>query len=685
MSFLNPWVAAALAAIVIPALVILYFLKLRRRQEVVPSTFLWKRAVQDLQVNAPFQRLRKNLLLFLQLLILAAALFALARPIIQTDVAGESSVIIMLDRSASMNAKEGERTRFELAKEQAIRLVKTLNRTGGGWLDSLGFAGASAKTRVMVIAFADRAKVIAPFTTNTTDVIGLIEELEPTDAQTNLRDALDLAQAYLMPARGNVETGDATGAAGGPVIANPIAPESASKLILLSDGCVPDVREVAVLGGHLTLIPIGEQRDNVGITSMRLARNYEKPELLSVFVKVENFGPETITTDVTLYVDGQFSSSRVETVTLGPPRRGTAQATAAPADESPNVAQLNFEFPLDRGAVLEARLSRNDHLATDNRAYAVVPPPRRLTLLVVGDGNFFLEKVADNLPLEKAEFLTLAQYQSAGPGVVEVEGRSVYDIVVFDKCAPPRLPAGNYLFLGAVPPQTEITAEGEVENFALLWWDDAHPLLRYVALDYVWVAAGSKLQVPKAAQKLIEGPDGPVLVRYTKDGRNYLVLSFPPEKSTWPLKMSFPVFLYNAVRYFGDADLLSDQAPTRPGDPLLVQVPADAPKTTIERPDGRKDIVLPDPQQIARYAATHRVGVYRAEPGIPGRDRFAVNLVDSAESDIAPRTDFQIGGITPQIGEAIKTATPEIWRWFVGAALVVALLEWYIYNRRVMI
>jgi hypothetical protein len=78
------------AAVAVPLLLLLYFLKLKRREQLVSSTLLWKRAVQDLQVNAPFQRIRRNILLFLQLLMLFAVLFALAAPVLSL-MAGPSS------------------------------------------------------------------------------------------------------------------------------------------------------------------------------------------------------------------------------------------------------------------------------------------------------------------------------------------------------------------------------------------------------------------------------------------------------------------------------------------------------------------------------------------------------------------------------------------------------------------
>ena len=704
MSFLNVW-AFWIAAAVIPALLILYFLKLRRREEWIASTLLWKRAVQDLQVNAPFQRLRKNLLLFLQLLVLAAGVFALARPMVRSSSAAEGRLVIIIDRSGSMNAREGGQTRLDEAKEQAIRLVKTLNRRSQGWLSFLQFGGAAAKTQAMLIAFSDRAAVLSPFTPNTGDLIDIIERIEPTDGRTNIREALDLAEAYMSPPTritpGMEDAGSGT----------PVSAEAAAKVVLISDGGLADVNEAVLRQGNIEMICVGKTSDNIGITALRTQRNYERPDVLEVFLQVQNFSDQTQSTAVALKVDGVLADARVRNITLGPANQrepaegGKGEAGAGQSDTGADelnkadprqrdagvmsdIQDLSVELTLERAAVLEARLARDDALPADNSAYAVVPPPRRLRVLVVTATNFFLDSVLSGLPLQERRFVTPAQYEAGLKSEFSRDGHSAWDVVIFDKCSVKELPFGNYLFIGAVPEVEGIELGEQLEDLhSLVWWDESHPVLRHVGLDFVYVGKDAVLMMPAEAEALIEGPRGPALARYARDGRHYLILSFAVENSTWWQKPSFPVFAYNAIRYLGGADA-GQQARVQPGDTLRIALPEGVAQAELTRPDGVRQTIRPDVGGTTYYGGTQQVGVYKVTYERDGKDHtdaYAVNLEDAWESDIRPRAAEDLG--TPQIkaGQAISTSTPEIWRWFVGAALLILVVEWYIYNRRVMI
>ncbi len=171
-SFLNPWMAAAAAGIAVPALLILYFLKLRRREMAVSSTLLWRKAIQDLQVNAPFQRLRRNLLLLLQLLLLALLCLALSRPVSNFTPGAAKLSVILLDRSGSMSAIEdyngNKHSRLDEAKKQAKALVDSMTR----------------KESAMIIAFDDSAEVIQPLTTDAGALRTAIDRVQPTDRST---------------------------------------------------------------------------------------------------------------------------------------------------------------------------------------------------------------------------------------------------------------------------------------------------------------------------------------------------------------------------------------------------------------------------------------------------------------------------------------------------------------------
>jgi hypothetical protein len=466
----------------------------------------------------------------------------------------------------------------------------------------------------------------------------------------------------------------------------PVSAETPAKLVLISDGRIANLHRLVLRSGTMELIRIGAVRDNVGITTLRTQRNYERPESLSAFLTVRNFGPEPVSTDVSVYVDSVLRL--VQPVTLSGHVAASADAAESqPADTDERSSRaLPFDLQLDRGALIEARLSRPDALAADNSVYVVVPPPRRQKVLVVTEGKFpFLDSVIHGLPLQEFPFVTPAQYEASAAQYAS-DGQSRFDVVIFDKYAPATVPAGNYLFLGALPNVAGLEAGELLEKHPIVWWDETHPVLRYVSLDYVYVAQSQTVSLPQQAEVLAEGPKGPVMFRYVAGGRQYLVVTFAIEESTWWSKLSFGVFVYNAIRFLGGGEADADRGPTRPGETLRVAFTPAAKQTAIHRPDGSQVPLLPDSSGVAYYGGTERVGVYRAEGAAPGRDQFAVNLEDDAESDITPPGGpLKIDNRPVQELAAIKTATPEVWRWFMGAALVLVLFEWWVYNRRVMI
>ncbi|MFL7808551.1 MAG: VWA domain-containing protein, partial [Anaerolineae bacterium] len=136
MGFLAP-LALALTALSLPILAF-YLLKLRRTEQMVSSTFLWQQVLRDRQANAPWQKLRRNLLLLLQLLALLLLVVALARPYNQTTGRLRGNLVVLLDASASMQATDVSPTRFEAARRQAERLIADLGTNDTMTLISVG-------------------------------------------------------------------------------------------------------------------------------------------------------------------------------------------------------------------------------------------------------------------------------------------------------------------------------------------------------------------------------------------------------------------------------------------------------------------------------------------------------------------------------------------------------------------
>src|SRR5258706_11220513 len=415
-NFLNPLTAAIAAGIAVPALLILYFLKLRRREMAVSSTLLWRKAIQDLQVNAPFQKLRRNLLLLLQLLLLALLCLALSRPVANFTPGAAKLTVILIDRSGSMSAMEdfngNKHSRLDEAKRQAKTLVESMTR----------------KDAAMLIAFDDSAEVVQPLTTDAGALRTAIDKIEPTDRRSRLKLAYKLAEAQTK------------------FYPEQLRPNEKPTVFVYSDGRIADSKELSVQA-DIRYSKIGRSDSpNIAIVSMSAKRNYERPTEVQVFARLANFGPEPVSTDVQLTVDGEVRGTATDLLLL-PDRWGDKDFKKTPAQEKLEPKDsVNFpKIEMTTAGIIKLEQSRKDALLSDDSASVVVPPPKALSVLLVTDGEYYLQKAIDSMGLEHPDVFSPIRYETDMP--------KKYDVIIFDRYEPKYMPpSGNFIWVGAVVP-----------------------------------------------------------------------------------------------------------------------------------------------------------------------------------------------------------------------------------------
>ncbi len=667
MNFLAPlWIPLTAAAVAVPSLLLFYFLKLRRKEVAVPSTLLWKQAVQDLQVNAPFQRLRSSLLLWLQLAALLIAVFCLWQPIMRMIKTEEKTAILLIDQSASMATEEsGGKTRLDQAKEMAKTYIDNLDD----------------RSKAMIIRFSDTARVAAPFSMDKQALRQQIDNIGQTHCASRLAEAVKLAEAHST--RQIISSGGTD--------ITPESPTEPAEIVLFSDGRIEDASHVVLQRGGMQIARVGAATDNVGIVSLDAKRNYERPEELSVFVTVGNYGAQPVKTDVELRIDGRRRA--ICPLTLGPapteqPSEGTTQPAqpdaGARAPGRANVGAAPFKLIHNEGGVLEVALVRPDALLADNRGWLVVEPPRRLTVWLVTSGNYFLTKALNCLPLRQVVTKDPDAFE-AEVGKLGTDARLDCDVAILDRCSPANLPAGNYLFFGAVPKIDEVKDTGLVTNEYVYDWDDQHPVLRHVVLNYLMVAEWRRIELPKRAVRLVEGETTPVMAAMSAAGSRYLIVAFDVYKSNWPLRVSWPVFVYNAIRYLSSSATVAPSQSVSPGAAVQIPVPSGEDTLTVMAPEGPPEDLTVGDLQAVHYGNTQRLGVYRVDPSVQGYEAFAVNLLNPTESNIRPNVQFSIGTEQVTSSQSIRRQNRPLWPWLMLGALAVLVLEWIIYNRRMRV
>jgi hypothetical protein len=108
----------------IPFIALLYLLKRRYIDTEVSSHMLWRRILREQEANQPWQRLRRQLLLLLQLTAAALFVLALMQPLFRGQQTAKSHIFFVIDASASMQTLTDHGTRLEQAKQSILTYAR---------------------------------------------------------------------------------------------------------------------------------------------------------------------------------------------------------------------------------------------------------------------------------------------------------------------------------------------------------------------------------------------------------------------------------------------------------------------------------------------------------------------------------------------------------------------------------
>jgi len=626
MSFLTPF-ALLLSFLAVPIL-ILYMLKLRRREVEVSSTMLWQLLLRDREANAPWQRLRRNLLLLLQLLLLAMLVIALARPFLSVPTIATGTVVVLLDGSASMNATDVEPSRFEAARAAVRQLINDL----------------ASGSRMSLILVGHQPEVLASATSD----------------KATLREAL--SQAHVSQSQADWES--ALALASGAVRAGQI---EASVVVIVSDGGLPE--NLPPLPGEVRYIPIGQSADNMAIEAFALRSTATGPQL---FTKVANYSDANRSVIVSFYIAGQLYSAQQLDVTAGQ----TADLVLTNLPTTPAVYQAKLTLPASAG---NAKVL--DQLPLDDTAWAVYQPPSSGRVLLISPGNIFLEQMLTALPgLQPFRLTPNATFP-----------KDPFDLYVYDSVITGTLSAGSGQALPAAdlllinPPTNPLFTTGETfTNTAVSKIAANDPLTQYLDWNGVHILKAHKIIPPTWARVLVEAEGGPLVFAGETGGRRVAVLTFDLHDSDLPLQVAYPILMSNLINYLAPAQAFSAPDGLLPGQTLTIKPAGGDTAIAIDDPNGVR-YAAPATEAGVIFADTYALGVYQVISNKSLLGSFAVNLFNPAESNIRPAPTIHIGRSEVAASAREEQGQLEIWPWLALAAFLLLLIEWWVYHRGSMI
>ena len=322
MTLLVP--LAALALLAIPAIVLLYFLKVRRPEVRVATLMFWRPYVADRQANAPWQRLRPSLLLLLQLLAALLLALGLMRPGLIGAAGVASTTVVMIDASPSMQASDVAPTRFQAAVERARSLSDQLK----------------PGQEMAIVVLGEHAQLLAAPSGDSATLHAALERARPAGVAGDFAEGISLANSILA------------GRPGG-------------SIILIADGHSRVPASPPRVAAGFTYLPVGVSGENAAIESI------SRSATGSVFLRLANYDRSARDLKVEMRADGRL----VDVLRQHLDGNSTADQSW---DRLPERTQV-LEARLVPGDAL---------VLDDAAWLVIAEPPKRSVLLVTAENGF---------------------------------------------------------------------------------------------------------------------------------------------------------------------------------------------------------------------------------------------------------------------------------------------------------
>ena len=620
--------------VLIPLLILLSWLRIRRSQHNVTALFLWPEPSQVTNARFSFQRFKSSPTLLIQLCVLALLIASLARPAFrQPRPFSKGQVAIIVDNSASMAGlvEVGRtQTRFDLAKTVAHRLV-----------DELGTESQMAILQLSNASlFFDRNITFTSMEQQLRQNIGQLT-IQPTE----------ISPLALRP------------------------DSSLNQVIFITDYHDPDHDS----NPSVRRIYIGQSIGNLAITKIELTLDLQRQPTVGVevtwFDDVPNFSRQ-LTVELQLLIGDVWFTSRF-------------------VDGLGSQVQ-NFFFDLSsippQSQILTAKLKIEDGLALDNSASLIFQPQIRPELVLVN--NRWSSPLNAFLATHPEINLTLVTTDTYNPNFGDI---IVFDQIVPKSIEIGKLTKQNLLFINPNKdlPFAKVLRKNDLTVIADQ--QQNHPVMNRVPILDLMIRNSTHYQLPDWATILVSAVSSnqaavPVIwVGEQPNGQRVGLISFDAfnlRQSRFPLMIpEMPLMVSQLIEWLTPPLRLIEEDSIQTGNNIRMNQYLTSEKVSVRQPNG---VIIDIKKPI--FNQTDQIGIYTVLSDGQPIDKFTANLLSINESNLSTGREISAYEIPPKNTKAtlaqLWSAKPaydwqEVWSYLAVLATIGLLVEWVIYRHRV--